>query len=144
MKTKSVLIALFTVTLVVNSWAGNKKVVFNVSMHCESCQKKIEKNIAFEKGVKDLEVNLPDKTVAVTFDEAKTNAEKLKTAFKKIGYEATEQEPACEKTNAAEGKSCCKDDADAKKCDKPAQGQQKSDSDNVQELSVTAHKGCCK
>ena len=32
------------------------KVTFLVSMHCENCKAKIEKNISWEKGVKDLSV----------------------------------------------------------------------------------------
>ncbi|MFC2097186.1 heavy-metal-associated domain-containing protein, partial [Bacteroidota bacterium] len=63
-----------------------KKVVFNVSMDCQSCVSKVEKNIAFEKGVKDLKVNLENKTVEVTYEIAKTDDKKLMQAFKKIGF----------------------------------------------------------
>ena len=33
--------------------AATKTVTFNVSMHCKNCVKKINDNVAFEKGVKD-------------------------------------------------------------------------------------------
>lgn len=103
MKTKSIFIALFTFILVSGMFAKNEKVVFSVSMDCISCQKKIEKNIAFEKGVKALDVQLKENTVAVTYDDTKTDIAKLQKGFKKIGYDAVE----------IKAEACCKDKKDA-------------------------------
>ena len=64
-----------------------KEVTFLVHLHCENCVKKVQENIAFEKGVKDLKVSLDDQTVALKYDSAKTSAEKLKAAIEKLGYE---------------------------------------------------------
>ncbi len=61
-------------------------VVFATSLHCENCKKKIESNIAYEKGVKDLKVDLAEKTVTVTYRKDKTNSEKLRKALEKLGY----------------------------------------------------------
>ena len=61
-------------------------ITFNVSMHCKSCQEKIERIIPFEKGVKDLTVDLEHKTVKVIYDPRKTNEEKLKKAFENLDY----------------------------------------------------------
>ena len=66
-----------------------QKVTFDVSMTCENCKKRIEKNIAYEKGVTDMKVDLPSKTVTVEFKENKTDTVKLKQAFEKLGYEAS-------------------------------------------------------
>ena len=55
-------------------------------MHCQNCQKKIEKNISFEKGITDLEVDLENKTVTITFKKKNTNKEKIQKAFEKLGY----------------------------------------------------------
>ena len=64
-----------------------KTVVFNCpAVHCSSCAKKISENIAFEKGVKGLEVGLANKTVKITYDAKKTNVEKLKEALRKLGF----------------------------------------------------------
>ena len=63
--------------------------VFNVSMTCENCKKRIEKNIAFEKGVSDMKVDLPEKTVMVVFNPQKTNVGNLQKAFEKLGYTAS-------------------------------------------------------
>lgn len=62
-------------------------VVFDVSMTCENCQKRIEKNIAFEKGVTDLKVFLENKTVQIEYKASQTTPEKLKVALEKLGYE---------------------------------------------------------
>jgi mercuric ion binding protein len=95
-KNKTLLLTAFlliTSALILN--AQNKKeskeikkaeVTFNVNMHCEGCQAKIEKIIPFEKGVKDLKVDLAHKTVKVIYDPRKTNEEKLKKAFENLDY----------------------------------------------------------
>lgn len=81
---------------------GNKQVVvFDVDLHCAGCVTKIEKNIAFEKGVKDLICNLNEKTVVVTFDNSKTDIKALQTAFAKLGKTATVNQ---KKTAAAQKK----------------------------------------
>jgi Cu2+-exporting ATPase len=70
---------------------SKEKVTFLIeNMSCDNCIKKIEKNIAFEKGVTDLKCDLPTKTVEVTYRPNKTSKEKLVEAFSKIDYTATE------------------------------------------------------
>lgn len=69
-----------------------EKVTFVVDgMDCANCVKKVEKNIAFEKGVTDLKCDLPTRTVAVSYRSDKTSEKKLVEAFKKIGMEAKAQ-----------------------------------------------------
>ena len=52
----------FAATCTVSADAQNKKkkelkdVDFNVYLHCEDCVEKVNENIAFEKGVKGLEI----------------------------------------------------------------------------------------
>lgn len=65
-------------------------VVFATSMYCEQCVKKMEANLPFEKGVKDLVVSLEDKTVTFKFDPLKTDKNKLAGAIVRLGYEAVE------------------------------------------------------
>lgn len=59
-------------------------VVFTVDIHCDGCVQKIEKNIAFEKGLKDMKINKQEQTVTLVYDKKKTTIEKLKQAFEKI------------------------------------------------------------
>ena len=63
-----------------------KDVNFNVYLHCEDCIEKVNENIAFEKGVKGLEVSLEDQTVSIKYDASKTSEEVLKAAIEKLGY----------------------------------------------------------
>ncbi|MCM1034859.1 MAG: heavy-metal-associated domain-containing protein [Paludibacter sp.] len=69
--------------------AGKKqekcRVVFSVEIHCDACVAKIEKNIAFEKGVRDLLIDKEKETVTVVYNPDKTDVETLKRAFAKIG-----------------------------------------------------------
>ena len=96
MKAKIVLIVMLCLaSLSFNSYAQDKKdknadkkeVTFDVSMTCDNCKKRIEKNIAFEKGVTDMKVNLDDKTVTIEFKNSQTTVDKLKAAIEKLGYE---------------------------------------------------------
>ena len=63
-----------------------KEVTFKVHLHCANCVKKVQENISFEKGVKDLHVCLEDQIVTLKYDSAKTSEEKLKAAIEKLGY----------------------------------------------------------
>jgi copper chaperone CopZ len=62
--------------------------VFSCDLHCQGCCDKIMKNIAFEKGVKDIICDLKKKTVTVTYDANKTDIPTLLKAFEKIGKPA--------------------------------------------------------
>ena len=76
----------------VAGWAKDiRTVVFKTSpeMHCNGCETKIKNNIRFEKGIKDIQTNLEDKTVTVKYDADKTTVENIIRGFAKIGYEAT-------------------------------------------------------
>ena len=70
---------------------GEKKTVtttFVTDIDCEGCAKKVTNTIPYEKGVKDVQIDVPSKTVTVTYDPAKTNDEALVKAFSKIKIKA--------------------------------------------------------
>ena len=82
------------------AFAVNKqKVVLSCDLHCQGCCDKIMKNIAFEKGVKDLVCDLESKTVTVTYDADKTVVSTLLKAFAKIGKPAQVNEDEAQKEN---------------------------------------------
>ncbi len=58
-----------------------------VSIHCTSCKQKIMDNIPFEKGVRDITIDIATKKVEVTYDPRRTNSEKIGSAIEKLGYE---------------------------------------------------------
>ena len=59
-------------------------------MHCESCENKIKGNLRFEKGVKQIECDIPKQLVTITYDAEKTKPETIIKSFEKFGYKATE------------------------------------------------------
>lgn len=66
-----------------------RTVVLQCELHCQACCDKIMKNIAFEKGVKDLVCDLKAKTVTLTYDTRKNDLDSLLKAFARIGKPAT-------------------------------------------------------
>ena len=74
--------------------ADKQVVVLSCDLHCQGCCDKIMKNIAFEKGVKDIVCDLKTKTVTVTYDANKTDVPTLLNAFEKIGKPATVKKEA--------------------------------------------------
>ena len=63
-------------------------VVFVTNLNCEHCKKKIEENVSFEKGVKDMKTDVEKKTVTIVYDAKKTSTVKLIDAMGKLGYKA--------------------------------------------------------
>ena len=67
-------------------------VVFTTDIDCGHCAQKVYNTIPYEKGIKDVVVNVQKKTVLVKFDAAKNNIESLIKAFEsiKVKVEKTE------------------------------------------------------
>ena len=64
-------------------------VTTNPPMSCQNCENKIKKNLRFEKGIKDIETNIPEQRVTIEYDADKTDVSKIEAAFEKIGYEVS-------------------------------------------------------
>lgn len=61
-------------------------------MHCDKCVNKLNENLSFLKGVKDLKVSLKDQTIKIKYDSRKTDEKTLADAIKKLGYKADKVE----------------------------------------------------
>ncbi|MBQ5395289.1 MAG: cation transporter [Alistipes sp.] len=68
--------------------AALKTTVFMTDVDCETCAKKIDNSIPFQKGVKEVKVDVPSRKVTVTYDATKSSDEALIKAFKKIKINA--------------------------------------------------------
>lgn len=99
---KKLLIALFATVLAgafvfaPDAGAQKKKtetVVFDAGITCDNCRRAVEAAIPFEKGVKDLKVDVAAKKITVVYDPEKTDAEKIRQAIEKLGYSAKIAEP---------------------------------------------------
>jgi copper chaperone CopZ len=83
-----------------------EEVQIQTSAVCGMCEERIETNIAYEKGVKKVELDDATKIVTIGFDPRKNNADQLRTAISKIGYDA-DNVPA-EKEAYEKLPACCK------------------------------------
>ena len=72
---------------------NKQTVVLYCDLHRQGCCATIMKNIAFETGAKDLQFDMEQQTVTVTFDANKTDVPTLQKAFAKIGKPATTRKP---------------------------------------------------
>lgn len=128
---KTLLLFAMLLSVIAASAKDIKTVVFttNPIMHCANCENKIKTNLRFVKGVKDIQTNVSEQRVTVSYDADKTSSETLQKAFTKFGYEATvvgcdgtktkceSGSAGCQGKNAGcQGKkpSCCKAAADKK------------------------------
>lgn len=90
------IMAFSLILLTTIAFAGNKEakkvdtVVFKVEMDCMGCAGKIEKNIPYEKGVKDLKVDFKNQKVSITYKADKTNKANLKKAIEKLKFKVEE------------------------------------------------------
>lgn len=55
---------------------------------CQQCKDRLEHDMAFEKGVRSVTLDLETKELTVTFKRGKNTKENLKKAVTKIGYDA--------------------------------------------------------
>lgn len=83
-------------------------------MSCQNCENRIKGNLRFEKGVKNIETDLENQQVVVTYDAEKTDESKLEAAFGKINYKVTKVEKKAG-NKACDGKSSCS--GEKKECD---------------------------
>jgi mercuric ion binding protein len=116
---------------------------FWVNVKCNTCKNKIMDNIAYEKGVKDIKINVEEQLVEVIYKSGKNTPEGLKEAFIKLDFKVRilkKGEKPSENEINTDGKKCtsdttkCKGEESSKKekacCDKT-----KKDSTQV--------KACC-
>jgi len=83
-----------------------EEVQIQTSAVCGMCEERIETNIAYEKGVKMVELNDSTKVVTIGFDPRKTNVAELRTAISKTGYDA--DDVAADPVAYEKLPACCK------------------------------------
>jgi copper chaperone CopZ len=137
MKTKSVMqVAMFLAMLVfgtqvMSQKAGESSVTLKANVTCQSCKNKIEKNMAYEKGVVSVDANIEADVVTIVYKTDQTNSEALSAALKKHGYDnslegaAVTDSSKCVKKAHCKGKyepGCKKECCKKKSCDKKEPG----------------------
>ncbi|MBW6459899.1 MAG: heavy-metal-associated domain-containing protein [Bacteroidales bacterium] len=59
---------------------------------CGMCKERIEGNIAYEKGVKKVDLDDETKIVTIGYNPRRTDPDKLRKAISKLGYDADDVE----------------------------------------------------
>jgi copper chaperone CopZ len=90
--------------------SGTATAQFKTSAVCDMCKARIEKSLAYEKGVQSAVLDVPTKVLTVTYKADKTTPAALRTAVQKTGYDADDLTAdaraynrlpdCCKKTNA--------------------------------------------
>ena len=148
--TKKIIFTLLLTLIASVAW-GKKVVTVNVTptpkIHCQACKDNILKALQFQKGMKDVQFDLEQNIVKLTFDEDVVSLEEISATLQKAGYSiqiaapakglkrpvchpsevkqplrSTAQAPCCkqaatEKAAAAPQKECCKTDGKCAKAD---------------------------
>lgn len=86
--------------------AKTAEIKIMTSAVCGSCKTRIEKNMAFEKGVTNAVLDLKTKIVTITYKPSKTDPDKLRLALSKIGYDADDVK--ADTTAYEKLPACCK------------------------------------
>jgi copper chaperone CopZ len=60
---------------------------------CDMCETTIEENLIYEKGVKEVSVDLAASMIHVRYDPKRTDPSRIRTAVSKLGYMADEVMP---------------------------------------------------
>ena len=85
-----------------------KEINIKTSSVCGMCKETIEKAMAYEKGVKQFDLNVKSKLIMISYNPSKTTPEKIRLAISKVGYDADGIEADLEAYNKLP--ACCKKD----------------------------------
>ncbi|MFY0601314.1 MAG: heavy-metal-associated domain-containing protein [Cyclobacteriaceae bacterium] len=88
MKKYTVLFLLILISISTQAQEKYHKVEIKTSAVCEMCQYAIEKEMAFEKGVKSAILDLETKNLLVTYHANKTSVEQIRKRIALTGYHA--------------------------------------------------------
>lgn len=105
--------------------AGIKTTTFVADIHCENCSIKVMNNVpALGKGIKDVAVDVAQKTITVTYDAGKNSDDRIVKGLKSLNVTAQPQptescqsdKPCCNASGGCKSQSdqpaatpsCCK------------------------------------
>jgi copper chaperone CopZ len=114
MKTKIMLRTILVITGLLflysqTTFSQNSKpatIKIRTSAVCGQCKDRIEKGMAYEKGIKDITLDVDTKIATVRYSPAKTTPAEIRVAISKLGYDA-DSIPA-DKLAYAKLPPCCK------------------------------------
>ena len=108
MKTKILSLVSMFLLVTATVFAVNKNEKVEVNGNCGMCKTRIEKAAKSVDGVSKAEWNKETKVLELTFDDAKTNLQKVETAIAKVGHDTPLVKASDVAYNSLPG--CCKYD----------------------------------
>lgn len=100
------LTTLFSVNVKAQKTKETKEIKIQTSAQCEMCKNRLEKAMAYEKGVKSSNLDVSSATLTVIYKPSKTTPENIKEAIVKTGYDADKL--AADKKSYDKLPDCCK------------------------------------
>ncbi len=85
---------------------NTEEVEIKTSAQCPMCKESIEEMLTFERGVRHALLDMETKIVAVRYNSRRTDADRLRKAITKLGYDADDMEGDSEAY--ANLPACCK------------------------------------
>jgi copper chaperone CopZ len=108
------LILVFNSAFTVKSFAQEvKSFEVQTSAQCEMCKDRLEKNLAFERGINSVELDMETKKLNIRYTIDKTNEVKIKNIISSLGYDADDVKADTNAYNKLP--MCCKKPEDRKK-----------------------------
>ena len=90
----------------------NAELKIKSSVVCGMCKDCVESGLGYEKGVKEVKVDLATKEVTVKYNPDKITEDQIRTALSKLGYDADDVKADPKAYEKLPG--CCKKDASHK------------------------------
>jgi mercuric ion binding protein len=87
----------------------NVEIKIKTSAVCGMCKDRIEQGLAFEKGIKDVSLDVETKIATIKYNPTKITPDQIRKAISKLGYDA--DEVVADKTAYDKLPKCCKKDA---------------------------------
>ncbi len=82
------LLAINSNTAIAQKAKKTKTVIIKTSTECGMCKTRIEKAMAYEKGIVSSNLNIDKAELTVTYKPHKTDPDKIRLAISSIGYDA--------------------------------------------------------
>ena len=82
------LTTLFTTSVNAQKAKETAELKIKTSAQCEMCKNRLEKAMAYEKGIKSSSLDVTTATLTVIYKPSKTNKDNIIKAVSKLGYDA--------------------------------------------------------
>ncbi len=117
MKTNKIFLTLWIVFAIsifssTDTFSQDKKtetIKIKTSAVCGMCKDRIENGMAFEKGIKDVSLDVDTKEVTIKYNTKSTTPDELRKKISKLGYDA--DGVPCDTVAYKKLPACCKKDA---------------------------------